>query len=82
MQLLGDLVDRVLVAVDGDGHAREARVLAQADGEALDVEAAAGEEPGDPREHAGLVLDEDGERVLHGFFLPLRDWPPIISVIS
>ena len=47
--------------------------LAQADGEALDVEAAAGEEPGDPREHAGLVLDEDGERVLHGFFLALRD---------
>ena len=57
------------------------RVFAEPDGQALDVEAAAREEPGDPREHAGLVLDEDGEGVLHDF-LPLRLWPPIISVIS
>ena len=81
VELLRHLVDRVLVAVDHDGDAREARVLAQADGQALDVEAAPGEEPGDPREHAGLVLDEDGERVLHDFF-PLAPGPPIISVIS
>src|SRR5450759_3138962 len=81
VQLLGDLVHGVLVAVDDDGDAREPGVLAEAHRQALDVEAAAREQPGDPREHAGLVLDEDGEGVLHDF-LPSLPWPPIISVIS
>ena len=32
-------------------------------------------------EHAGLVLDEHREDVLHDFFLPAAE-PPIISVIE
>ena len=38
-------------------------VLGGPDGERVDVEAAPGEQAGDPGEHAGLVLDQDGEGV-------------------
>src|SRR5664280_2735302 len=84
VELLGDLVDGVLGAVDHDRHAREVRVFALADGEALDVEAPAGEQAGHPGQHAGFVLDEHRQGVLHGFApFVLRDaLPPISSVID
>src|SRR5439155_25789120 len=64
VELLGHLVDRVQRAVEGQRDARDAVVVGRADGQRVDVEAAAREEPGDPREDAGLVLDEDRQRVL------------------
>src|SRR5436190_1377234 len=65
VQLLGDLVDGVLRAVDPDRDAAAARVLRRPDREGLDVEAAAGEEAGAAREHAGPVLHEHAQR-MHG----------------
>src|SRR3954468_24379543 len=64
VQLLGHLIDRVDGAVEGEGDPRDRRVIGRADGERVDVEAAAGEEPGDARQHARLVLDLDREYVL------------------
>src|SRR4051812_49413410 len=64
VELLGDLIDRVDGAVQGQGDPRDVGVLRRADGEGVDVEAAAGEEPGDPGEDSGLVLDEERQDVL------------------
>ena len=64
VELLGDLLQRQLLDVDHDGHPRDLRVLGRAHGEGVDVEAAAGEQAGDPGEDAGLVLDQDGQGVL------------------
>ena len=64
VELLGHLVDRVDRAVDGQGDPRDLGVLGRADGEGVDVEAAAAEQPGDPGEDAGPVLDQDREHVL------------------
>ena len=47
---------------DGDAGS-PARVIDLGHGEAFDVVAPAREESDDPRQHAGLVRDEDGERV-------------------
>ena len=45
--------------------------LGVADGEGLDVEAAAGEQPGDAGQQAGLVLDEEAQHVArHGLTPP------------
>src|SRR6185503_4694415 len=49
--------------VDNDRHAREPLGLRGADRERVDVEPARGEQPRDPREDAGFVLDQDRERV-------------------
>ena len=64
VKLLGDLVDRVNRAVDGERDAGDLGVLGRADRERVDIEAAPAEEPGDPREDAGLVLDQEREDVL------------------
>ena len=64
VELLGDLLQRQVLDVDHDGDAGDVGVLGDADGERVDVEAAAGEQRGDPGEDAGLVLHQDGERVL------------------
>ena len=64
MQLLGDLIDRVQRAVEREGDPRQALVVGRADGERVDVEAAPGEQAGDPGQDPGLVLDEDRKRVL------------------
>ncbi len=64
VKLLRHLVDRVDRAVDRERHARDLWVLGRADGERVDVEPAPAEEPGDAREHARLVLDEEREDVL------------------
>src|SRR6266542_1592602 len=65
VHLLLDLRERRLVAGDPKRDPRDFGPLRRADGQALDVEAAAGEHVRDAREHAGLVLDEDGERMPH-----------------
>src|SRR3954454_18991966 len=70
VQLLGHLVDRVDGAVEGEGDPRDGRVVGRSDGEGVDVEAATGEEPGDARQHARLVLDLDREDVLAAAELP------------
>ncbi len=64
VQLLDDLIDRGLRAVDADRDARAILALGGPDRQALDVEAAPREEPRDARQHAGLVLDEHGQRVV------------------
>ena len=48
-----------------DLFAGEVVLLGLADGQAVDVEPAAGEHPRDVREHAGLVLDEGRQHVAH-----------------
>src|SRR3546814_17737634 len=48
------------------------------DGPAHDIVAARGEQPGDPREDARLVVDDDGKRVpLAGFFLDVHAITPV-----
>src|SRR3954468_2405185 len=64
VQLLGDLVDRVQRAVERQRDARDVVVVGRPDRQRVDVEAAPREEPGDPRQDARLVLDEDRQRVL------------------
>ena len=64
VELLGDLIDRVHGAVDGQRHPRDVRILGRADRERVDVEAAAAEQTGDPGQDAGPVLDQQREQVL------------------
>ena len=59
VELLDDLLQRGLVAVGDDGHARRLGVLRRADVEGVNVVAAAAEQPGHAREHAELVLDQN-----------------------
>ena len=63
VDLLLDLLERVLRAVDAEGDARHAGALGRADRQRLDVEAAAREHRRDPRQCAGLVLDRDADSV-------------------
>src|SRR5215211_4801879 len=63
VELLGDLLQGPLGAVDHDGHAAAARVLGGADGQAVDVEAAPAEQPRDAGQDPGLVLDQDRDGV-------------------
>ena len=65
VELLADLLEDGVVAVDDEGHAREVVVLGLADGEAVDVEPAGGEHAGDVGQDAGLVLHQGGEHVPH-----------------
>src|SRR6266540_5724645 len=66
VHLLLDLLERMLLAVDAERDPRDVVPLGRPDGEALDVEAAAGEHARDAHQRTRLVLDEDGQRVLHG----------------
>ncbi|BDZ63302.1 hypothetical protein GCM10025877_02400 [Agromyces mangrovi Wang et al. 2018] len=59
VELLRHLLEREILHVDHDGDAAEPLDLRVADGERLDIEAAAGEEARDAGEQAGLVLDEE-----------------------
>src|SRR5262249_21395848 len=63
VQLLRDLLERLLLDVDDDRHPRNAGALGRADRERVDVEPARGEQPRDAGEHAGTVLDEHRDRV-------------------
>src|SRR5690625_397606 len=63
VQLLGHLLQRQLRGVDDHRDPGDLRVLGGADGEGVDVEGTAGEEGGDAREHAGLVLHQHGQGV-------------------
>ena len=65
VDLLLDLLERVMLGVDAQRDARDAGALGRPDGERVDVEAAAGEHRRDAGERAGLVLEEDRDRVLH-----------------
>src|SRR5690606_31018298 len=70
VELLGDLLQGQVLDVHHDGDTGDLRVLGDTDGERVDVEAAAGEQGGDPGEDAGSVLHMDGARVLgHGVWL-------------
>src|SRR5690606_22156724 len=63
VELLGHLLEREGVDVDDDGDPGDLGDLGRTDRERVDVERAAGEQARDAREHAGLVLHEDGQRV-------------------
>ena len=58
VQLLGDLVHRVLVAVDHEGHPGQTGQLALAHGQAGDVEAAPPEQAGDAVQDPRLVFHQ------------------------
>jgi hypothetical protein len=64
VELLHDLLDDEGVAAHHQGHARHRGVEGLPHGQALDVVAARREQPGHAREHAELVLHEDGDGVL------------------
>ena len=74
-QLLGDLLDRRLLDVDHDGDAAEPLVVGRGHGQGEDVEAAPGEQAGDPGQHPGLVLDQHREGVVRGAGRPSLDHP-------
>ena len=59
VHLLLDLLERGQLAVDADRDARDVVPLGRADGEAVDVEAAAREHARDAHQRARLVLNED-----------------------
>jgi hypothetical protein len=61
VQLLGHLLERQLLDVDDDRHPRHLGLLGRTDRERIDVEAATREQTGNPRQHARLVLDENGQ---------------------
>ena len=65
VNLLLDLLQRVVLAVDAERDARDAVALGRPDGERVDVEPAPGEHRRDPGERARLVLEEHRDRVLH-----------------
>ncbi len=65
VELLADLLQREIVAVDDEGHARQVGVLGLADREAVDVEAARGEHSRDMGQDAGLILHQRGQNVSH-----------------
>ena len=64
VQLLGALVDVVLVALDIEGHPGQALLLAVADSQAGNVEAAAAEQGGDAGQDAGFVLNQGDNGVV------------------
>src|SRR5262249_54515549 len=66
VQLLLDLLEDLVVAARHEGDARYRRVHRLGHRQALDVEAPPAEEARDAREHAELVLDQDGDGVPHG----------------
>ena len=64
VELVLDLLDHRRCAAGHDGDARDVLfMLRLGDGERLDVVAAAREQADDAGEHAGLVVDDDGEGV-------------------
>src|SRR5215207_4897353 len=63
IELLGDLLEGTLGAVDHDRHAAAARVLGRSHGQAVDVEAAPAEHPRDAGQDPRLVLDQHRDRV-------------------
>src|ERR671911_311628 len=63
VELLGDLLQGPLGAVDDDRHAAAARVLGRPDGQAVDVEPAPAEQPGDAGQDPGTVLDQHRDGV-------------------
>ena len=64
VKLLGHLVDRVDGSVERERDPRGALVIGRTDGERVDVEPAAREQPRDPGQDTGLVLHQDREDVL------------------
>jgi len=65
VELLLDLLEHLVVAARDEGDARDRRVHRLGDGEALDVEAASAEQPGDASQDTELVLDQHGDGVAH-----------------
>src|SRR5262249_27530753 len=65
VNLLLDLLERVLLAVDAQRDAGDTRPFGRSDGKRVDVEAAAGEHRRDARERSGLVLHHDAQGALH-----------------
>src|SRR5699024_10314883 len=75
VELLGHLFQRRVVDVHDDRDAGEPHDLRGAHRQRMDVEAAAGDEAGEAREHTGLVLDEDGQCVAAHASSPSSDSP-------
>ena len=97
VELLANLLQLGVVAVDDEGHARQVRLLGLADGEAVDVEAARSEHAGDVGQHARLILHQRRQHVPHtstlskgaGFLQHLSDaarkqqsWPSSVKCLQ
>ena len=64
-ELLANLVEDAVVAVDDERDAGESRILGRADGQAVDVEGPGGQHPGNMGQDAGLVHHQRGKDVSH-----------------
>src|SRR6185503_10200758 len=82
VDLLLDLLERVLRAIDAERDAAHSGPLGRPDGERLDVEAAPREHRRDARERARLVLDGDAQRVLHDAFASFTSSVSTYSIMS
>ena len=65
IELLADLIEFGIVAVNDEGHAGQVGLLGFADREAVDVEAARGQHAGNVGENARLILHQSGQHVSH-----------------
>ena len=64
-ELLGHLLNHLVVTGHHHGEAGDAGPLRMAYGKTLDVESAAGKEPRNAAQHACLILHQDGKSLLH-----------------
>ena len=67
-QLVAHEVGLVFVGHHFDGHAGDLRVVGGADGQGLHVKALSGEQAGDLRQNAGLVVHQNGQSTQFHFF--------------
>ena len=65
VQLLLHLLHHAVAAVHDNGDAGDGGVVGDPHRQGVDVEGPAGEQPGDPVQHAGLVLHQHGNGLLH-----------------
>ena len=65
VELLGDLLDGLVVAVGDQGDARDLGIQGGRDVQTVDVVAAAAEHADHARQHAELVAHQDGDGVTH-----------------
>jgi hypothetical protein len=60
VEVLDDLLDLAVVADGDQRQPRQGRILGGSNGQALDVVVALGEQPDDPGQGPGLVLEQNG----------------------
>ena len=65
VELIDDLLDDLIGPLRDQRQSGYRRIVGRSDRQRLDVVAAGGEQPGDPCQGAGFVLQKDGDDVAH-----------------